>query len=145
MLLLSALFTFAASLGFLLYSFDLLDILFDSSQSVLGSSLLVLISPSMFLLPLLTVVNTVHESNKNIKAVCVSLGVGVIVKTLLSILLVPTSLGIHGAAISTTVSYIVSLIISFFYLDNWIVVNYNSCKNQIKMSHNDDRVTGTDS
>ena len=102
---------------FCLYSFDLLDILFKSSSSILGGELLLLLSPAVILLPLLTLKNTLLEANKHIKYSVISI-IGVCLTRLLFIYLLigKTPLGIYSVAIATTLSYLVGLILSDEFL-----------------------------
>ena len=110
-----------ATFCFLLFPFDILDVLFTADASVRGAELLSLISPSVVLLPLLTALNTALEAAGRIRSTVFSLFVGAVVKSALAYILVGRSeLGIKGAAISTTLSYLVSMIFSFASLSREI-------------------------
>ena len=102
-----------SAICFALFPFDILDILFSPQDSILGGELLALISPSVILLPVLTAVNTALEASGRIGSTVASLIVGSVFKSVIGIYLISTpAVGIHGAAISTTASYLVSLIYS---------------------------------
>lgn len=99
--------------AFLLYSGDILDILFSSTAAGRGAPLLQLLSPTTYLLPVLTVINTVHEGMLDVRTPMVSLLVGSGVKILLTYFFVGGRMGIGGAAVATVMSHVVSLLISF--------------------------------
>ena len=100
-----------------LYSFDILDILFASGVSANGSSALSALSPSVVLLPLLTVVNTALEASGKMGKALLSLSLGLLVKLIVSIVLIPnTEFGIIGAALGTVASYLFSLLLSLLFL-----------------------------
>lgn len=103
--------------AYFLYAFDLLDILFASSASASGAEMLIFLSPAVFLLPVLSVINTALEARGRLNATVISLGLGSLVKLVLSyVLIVNTNLGILSAPISTCVSYLISLLVSLFAL-----------------------------
>jgi len=113
---------FPCSLVFSLYSFDILEILFSSSASVTGAGLLVLLSPSVFLLPLLTIVNSSIEATSDFKNPLLSLLIGAIVKMVLTFALIK-KIGIAAAPISTSVSYLISLIYSLIILGKQVIIS----------------------
>lgn len=98
---------------YFLYSFDILDILFDSSSSVIGAEPLTILSIALLILNILTVVNTYHEATKRVSVSVKSLLIGCISKGLLGyILIVACGMGINGAAYATIFSYVLALIYS---------------------------------
>ena len=98
---------------YFLYSFDILDILFDSSSSVIGAEPLTILSIALLILNILTVVNTYHEATKRVLVSVKSLLIGCISKGLLGyILIVACGMGINGAAYATVFSYVLALIYS---------------------------------
>ncbi len=100
-----------------LFSFDILDLLFSSSSSVIAAELLSIISPAVILLPLLNLVNTALESQGKIMSSVVSLSVGAVFKFLTTYFLIKNpSVGINAVPIGTVLSYAVSLIISLTVL-----------------------------
>lgn len=104
-------------LSFLLYPFDLLDILYESPSSALGYESLMLLAPSMLLLPLLTIINTTLESIGKIKSTIISLTAGAVVKIFSTFILIrSTPLEILSVPISTMISYAVSITISLSIL-----------------------------
>lgn len=109
---LCAFITLPCAVAFLLYGGEILDILFSYSAATRGARLLRLLSPAACLLPALTILNTVHEGMKDVRTPMVSLLVGSVVKILLTCIFVGGEMGIGGAAVSTVLSYVVSLFIS---------------------------------
>lgn len=104
-------------MAYALYAYDLLDILFDCSSSAVGYRLLILISPAVMLLPVLTMLNTGLEASGGVYCTIYSLVGGALIKILLTFYLVGIpNVGIMGAPISTVISYFVSIVISSFYL-----------------------------
>lgn len=105
------------SLMFFLYPFDILDILFKSSQSAIAAPALASLSLSATLLPLLTVVNTALEASGKMSCALISLSAGVVLKTAISVVLIPRpEIGVIGAAIGTVASYSFSLFLSMMFL-----------------------------
>ncbi len=103
--------------AYFFYAFDLLDILFASSASAFGAEMLVYLSPAVFLLPVLSVVNTALEARGRLNATVISLSAGSLIKLVLSFFLITTTnLGILSGPISTCVSYLLSLLISVYAL-----------------------------
>ncbi len=107
--------SFPCAFSFLLYSFDILDILFDSSAAAVGAPMLALISLSALLLPYLTILNTALEARGMVTRTTISLLLGVILKSVLTISLIP-SIGIYSAPLSSGASYLFSTLISTAFL-----------------------------
>ena len=106
------------------FPFDILDLLFTSQASVVGAELLALLAPSVIFLPLLTALNTALEASGRIRATVISLAVGALVKSVVaSILIGIPTVGILGASISTSVSYLVSLLLSLVMLKKQIGIS----------------------
>lgn len=106
-----------ASLLFMLRSKEILSILFEDSGAVMGAPLLSVLAPGIIFMCLLTVINTSLEGMGDTKAPLISLIVGLIVKlTVSGILINNGNIGIYGAPIGTALSYVVSFIISAYYL-----------------------------
>ena len=106
-----------ASLSFLLYGFDLLDVLFSVQSSALGSDMLSWLSVGLPFYTLLSVVNTAVESKGKIAATVVSLLIGSIVKYVVSYTLIGRiEIGVIGAPIGTVASYIAGLTVSMLIL-----------------------------
>ena len=104
-------------LSFLLYSFDLLDVLFDSNSSITAYKSLSFLSPAMVLLPLLTVLNTGLESIGKIGSTVASLLLGAFSKLILTFILIRfTDLGILSSSIGTVISYSIAVIYSAYAL-----------------------------
>ena len=106
-----------AMIVFGLYSFEILDILFSSQASLFGAELLSILSPAVFIVPILTIINTALEAAGKIKLSVCSLLFGAFTKITFSMLLIriPT-IGILGAPIGTVASYTVSLVLSLLFL-----------------------------
>ncbi len=104
-------------MAFGIYSFDLLDIIFDRASSASGYKSLICLSPAMIILPLLTVLNTALESVGRIKYTVISLIAGAASKLVSTFVLIRyTSLGILSASLGTVLSYLVSTALSLYYL-----------------------------
>ena len=107
-----------ASVSFILYSFDILDVLFSVQSSAVGAETLTYLSVGLPFLSLLTAVNTALESKRKIGISVVSLLCGAAVKIVVSYVLISKyNFGILGAPIGTAFSYFVSLMISTFSLE----------------------------
>ena len=99
------------------YSFDLLDILFDSSSAAIGAELLMALAPSAFLLPILTLLNTALEALGRIKASVFSLVVATVFKVVFSFFSVGIpEIGIMGVPLGTSISYLLGTFISLIVL-----------------------------
>ena len=98
---------------FLLYPFDILDILYSSQSSVIGAPQLSLLAPSVIVVPLLTIVNTALEATGRVRYSVISMILGALVKIIVSYLMIEVlGIGISCAPIGTVVSYVVSFAIS---------------------------------
>ena len=106
-----------AAVLFLLRSKEILSILFEDSSAVMAAPLLSVIAPSIIFMCLLTVVNTSLEGMGDTKIPLISLLVGLGIKLAVSAVLINNdNFGIYGAPIGTGISYIVSFVISLYYL-----------------------------
>ena len=102
-----------ATILFFTFSKEILYVLFEDSSVALGSVLLSFLSPSVLMLALLTLTNTALEARGGYAAPLISMGIGGVVKILVSSTVVThTDLAIWGAPLGTAISYLVSLIIS---------------------------------
>lgn len=99
--------------GLMTYSYEILHILFPSSDAQTGASLLCLLSPAIIFSSLVVIVNNSLEAGGRVKAPLISMSVGCIVKILVSFFVIKKpSLGIIGAPIGTVLCYATALIIS---------------------------------
>ena len=99
--------------GLIMYSKEILDMLFSSSDTRTGAILLSLISPAIFFSSLLLILNTLLEAFGRVKAPLLSMSIGSLVKVLTSYLLITkTDMGILGAPIGTVLSYATALVVS---------------------------------
>ncbi len=124
-----------SSFMFMFFPYDILGLLFDGGSVSLGYVLLILLAPSILILGPLTIINTVLESTGKISLSVISLISGAITKLLINGILINfTNLHIYSAPISTLASYLVSLIISYFFVkkDKELNIDYmSSAKNYI--------------
>lgn len=99
--------------GFIVYSKEIITLLFPSSELHSGAALLCFISPAILFSSSLLIVNTILEARGIPTAPLVSMTVGGIVKALSSYLLITeTDLGILGAPLGTVISYGAALLVS---------------------------------
>lgn len=102
---------------FLFFSFEVLDVLFAAGMSAEGAGLLSLLSPAVYLLSILTAVNTGHEAMQNIRIPVIALLLGCAVKTVVGVVLIGNpEFGINGAPIGTVCAYAVALVYSLIEL-----------------------------
>ena len=110
-------FTVPASFIFLFRAKEILIILFEDSSAVMASPLLAMLAPAMIFMSLAAVLNTALEGMGNVKIPMISLICGAIVKSILTVVLIGNdNFEILGAPISTCVSYMVSFLISAYYI-----------------------------
>ncbi len=106
-----------AAFSFLLYSQSVLDVLYSTEAAKVGANMLSALSFGVILLSLLTLFNTALESKGRIRASVISLIIGSLVKSTLGYTLIGRGeIGILGAPLGTVVSYLISILISSFYL-----------------------------
>lgn len=109
--------TLPCAFVFLLYSFDILDILYSIYPSAQGAEYLSLLSFAAVFLPLLNLVNTFLESKGRVIQTLISLVAGMFVKIIINLLfLLHKRFELFVLPISTVISYIVSLIISLVFI-----------------------------
>ena len=100
-------------IGLMVYSREILTMLFKSSEIEIGARLLCFIAPSIFFYSLLLIVNTILEAAGKVRAPLISMTVGSVVKIGVSYyLIVVADMGIVGAPVGTVLSYAVALLIS---------------------------------
>lgn len=103
-------------IGMMLFSKEILDLIFPSSGTSLGASLLCLLSPAILFSSLVIVVNTSLEAMGRVRLPLASMLVGSIGKIAVSIFLITdTELGILGAPIGTVISYALALFTSLIF------------------------------
>ncbi len=101
------------TIGMIMYSREILDILFPVNDTLIGGSLLCLLAPSIIFSSLLLITNTLLEARGKVKAPIYSMLVGAAFKIVISYFLIRNpEMGISGAPIGTVVSYAVALIVS---------------------------------
>lgn len=97
----------------MLYSKEILTLLFGDIGVKTGAPLLSLLSPAIFFMSILLILNSLLESMGAVKAPMISMTVGSIGKIIVSaVLLSNPDFGISGAPIGTLVSYVLALISS---------------------------------
>lgn len=103
-----------------LFSFkarEILMLLFEDSSAVMAAPLLVMLAPAMILMSLESILNTTLEGLGETKIPLVSLIIGALVKGVLTFLLIGNEkFEMLGAPVSTSISYLVSFLISLFYV-----------------------------
>jgi stage V sporulation protein B len=98
--------------GFLLFSKEILCLLFNDNSATIAYSSLSFISPSILFLPIITMINTVLEGTGHRKAPLIIMSLASVVKLVISyVLLGDKRYLILGAPIGTTVSYTVAFIL----------------------------------
>ncbi len=106
-----------AAVLFMFRSKEILSILFEDSSAFMAAPLLSVLAPSVIFMCLLTVVNTSLEGIGDTKIPFLSLLIGLVLKVTVSgVLINNDNFGIYGAPIGTVISYIISFIISVYYL-----------------------------
>ena len=104
-------------LGLMAYPEQILSLLFNNIDIEIGGALLTLISPSVFFMSNLLIVNSMLEAQGKYKAPMLAMLVGCIAKVPISLLLIRSEdFGILGAPVGTVVSYAVALFISICLL-----------------------------
>ena len=107
---LTAFFALPATVLFGLFSREILTILFDYGSVAVGSSMLTLLAPSVTMVALLTLINTVLEAKGGYVVPLLSMSVGGVAKIFASVILVgKPEVGLLGAPIGTLISYFVSI------------------------------------
>ncbi len=103
--------------AFVMYSEEILSLIFTKESAKLGAPLLVLLAPALIFLTLETLVNTALEAKGFYKAPIISMCIGNIPKIIISYLLISNiKYGISAAPIGTLVSYAVGFLISVIIL-----------------------------
>lgn len=107
--------------GLVLFSSEILDLLFVNSETVIGSHLLRLLAPAIILSSILINLNNYLEAQRKFSAPLISMIVGSLAKIIASYYIITKSgMGILGAPIGTVISYAVALLVS---LTIYAVVN----------------------
>lgn len=114
---LSALLSAPLMLGMMLYSREILTMLFGNVGIDEGAPLLCLLAPGIFFMSVLLITNSILEAHGYLKAPIISMLIGSTSKIIISYsLLSNADYGISGAPIGTVVSYAIALIISLVLL-----------------------------
>ena len=101
------------AIGFMVFSEEILALLFDDVSAHTAAPLLVLLAPAVIFMVALTVINTALEASGMVNAALASMSVGAISKIFVSGALVGSAdYGISGAPIGTTVFYAVAFLVS---------------------------------
>lgn len=100
-------------LGMAAFAEEILKLLFPNSETELGASLLVMITPAILFSSLLLVTNTSLEAHGFVRSPLISMAVGSVAKIIISYTLITkTEMGILGAPIGTVATYAVALFVS---------------------------------
>ena len=111
----AAIISFPIAIAYMLFSKEILILLFEDSSALIAAPLLTVLSFSVILLTFLTMINTVLESLMHPRLPLISMGIGAVFKLVFAYVLVG-KFGIIGAPISTVVSHFVSICISIVFL-----------------------------
>lgn len=96
---------------------EILKILFEDTSAEMAYSLLIMLVPAMLFMSLTSVLNTALEGMGETRIPLISLVIAAIFKTILSIVLIGNeSFEILGAPLSTSISYMISFLISLYYI-----------------------------
>ena len=99
--------------GLMLFSKQILDFLFPSSETTVGSYLLCILSPAVLFSSILIIINTMLEAYGKVKVPMISMAFGSISKIIASLFLIKNpAIGILGAPVGTVLSYAVALCLS---------------------------------
>ena len=102
-------------IGLLIYSEEILSVLFPNSEIVIGGALLRVLAPGIFFASSLLVTNNVFEACGMVRTPLLCMTIGGVAKVFTSYFLIAkTDLGIIGAPIGSVVSYAVSLLVALF-------------------------------
>ena len=107
----TAFFTVPIAVGFSHFPFEILSLIFKDESARAAAPLLVIIAPSVVLMPLLTMVHTALEASKHQRMPIISMLVLAAAKITSSYVLIGR-LGIGGAPLGTTVSYALAFAVS---------------------------------
>lgn len=100
-------------IGFMVFSKEILTLIFGNSAASVGAPLLTLLSPSIMLLAILLIVNSSLEASGKIKVPLIAMLIGSFIKVIVSYILISNkTYGILGAPISTVFSYATALMVS---------------------------------
>ena len=130
-LLLSLLIGLPCTAGMLLYANEILLLLFPYASE--GGTLLAISSFTIIFTILAQTINGILQGFGNVKTPVIALGIGVLVKTILNIVLMPIE-GIYenGAAIGSVACHLISFIIVYFVLVKTVKLNFSLFKLSIK-------------
>ena len=96
---------------------EILSIIFEDSSAVMSAPLLQLLAPGIIVMSFLTIINTVLEGLGKTNIPLIALSIGIVVKIIVSYILIGVGdFGVMGAPIGTISSYLVSFLISAYYL-----------------------------
>ncbi len=105
------------SVAFAVYPQEILALLFDDNSATIAAKSMLLSSPSVLFLGLLTLTNTANEATSDTRGPLIATLIGVIVKSLLTYFLIPfQGIGVLAASIGNSISYAISFIISLVLL-----------------------------
>ena len=99
--------------GLIVYSKEILSVLFPSSSAEVGAMLLCLLCPAIVFSSSLLIINNSLEAGGQVRAPLISMSIGCLIKILVSYLLIRNpAFGISGAPIGTVCSYATALLVS---------------------------------
>lgn len=123
-ILISILIGLPCTVGFLIFSQQILDLLYPNANQ--GSLLLQVASISIVFSLLIQTVNSILQGLGKVIIPTLSLGIGIITKLVLNLILLRIPyINIYGASISSTICHIVSFLIAFIVLKKKINLKLN--------------------
>ncbi len=115
----------------IVFAEPILKLLFPNAY--LGKTMLKICSLSIVFVAITQTVGGVLQGIKKVKEPVYAIGVGVIVKLVLNLILLPIEeLNINGAIIATIISHIITFLIIMYYLKKYIQIKFNIIKFIIK-------------
>lgn len=115
----------------ILFAEPILKLLFPNAY--LGKTMLQISSISIIFVAITQTIGGVLQGLKQVKEPVIAIGVGVIVKLILNIILIPIeNLNINGAIIATIISHIATFLICMHYLRKYVKIKFNLSKFIIK-------------
>lgn len=135
-LLITILISLPSSIGICAFSDKILDLLFPNAHS--GSFVLKIAALSILFTSLSQTINGALQGIGKVFIPAISLSIGVMVKFILNLILVPISTdsfilgGVRGAALSTVICHIIAFTISFSVLKKYTKINLDLSKYVLK-------------
>ncbi len=115
----------------IVFAEPILKLLFPNAY--LGKTMLKICSLSIVFVAITQTIGGVLQGINRVKEPVIAIGVGVVIKLILNIILLPIqNLNINGAIISTIISHIVTFCIILYYLKKYIQIEFSIIKFMVK-------------